>query len=305
MVSKPQIRLKSKAQTDPPSLKSFGGTSEIAQSARVRWRMSKHILKRFAIRQSPLADVLDVRWCFETTSNSLPARPNPTILIFFLSLITVFGFHHSLYADDLGNHLNFEMASKKARGSESKNSALPIFSKDRLSLQFVWGKLYSPFLLGTDSPDFDYAQANLRVGWMIDDPTERKFFWRGNFEALLEITYDNVIEGTGSYLAGVGALIRYNIVSADNIIRPFVQVGGGIVLTDVYKNRSQELIGQSYQFDLRAGVGIRVAVANNWSIDFEGIYNHISNGGLSERNDGVNAGGVLVGVTYYFDSFWK
>ncbi len=49
MASKPQIRLKSKAQAD-----------EKAQSARVRWRMS--ILKRFATQ------LLGLRWGFETTS---------------------------------------------------------------------------------------------------------------------------------------------------------------------------------------------------------------------------------------------
>ena len=227
--------------------------------------------------------------------NHLPLKLFPTILIFLLSLITVFDFPCLLYADD----------SKNIQGAESRNDGLPAFTKDRLSLQFVWGILYSPFLLGTDSPDFDYSQANLRAGWMIDDPTERKFFLRGNFEAVLEITYSNVIKGSGNYLAGAGAMIRYNVVYPDRIIRPFIQVGGGIILTDVYKNRSQELIGQSYQFDLRLSAGIRFQVARKWSIDLEGIYNHISNGGLSERNDGVNAGGVLMGVTYFFDRLWQ
>ncbi|MHC4459649.1 MAG: acyloxyacyl hydrolase, partial [Planctomycetota bacterium] len=227
--------------------------------------------------------------------NRLPLKLFPTILIFLLSLISVFDFTRLLYADN----------SKNIQRSESRNKGLQVFTRDRLSLQYVWGKLYSPFLLGTDSPDFDYSQANLRAGWMIDDPTERKFFFRGNFEALLEITYDNVTKGPGNYLAGAGAMIRYNVVYPDRIFRPFIQMGGGIVLTDVYKDRSQELIGQSYQIDLRLSAGIRFAVARNWSIDVEGIYNHISNGGLSERNDGVNAGGVLIGVTYYFDKLWQ
>jgi opacity protein-like surface antigen len=227
--------------------------------------------------------------------NRLPLTLFPLILIFFLILITVFEFSCLSYAD----------TTKNIQGSQSREDDLPVFTKDRLSLQFVWGKLYSPFLLGTDSPDFDYSQANLRTAWMIDDPTERKFFFQGNFEAVLEITYANVTNGPGNYLAGAGVMIRYNVVYPDMIIKPFIQVGGGIVLTDVYKNRSQELIGQSYQFDLRLSVGIRFPVARNWSIDFEGIYNHISNAGLSERNDGVNAGGVLIGVTYFFDRLWQ
>jgi len=39
-ISKLQITFKDKARADPPSLKSYGGTGEKAQSARVRWRMS-------------------------------------------------------------------------------------------------------------------------------------------------------------------------------------------------------------------------------------------------------------------------
>jgi opacity protein-like surface antigen len=191
------------------------------------------------------------------------------------------------------------------QGDKHSSDDLAVFTKDRLSLQFVGGTLYSPFLLGTDNPDFDYCRVNLRAGWMIDDPSVRKFFFRGNFEAVLEFTYSNVFRGSGGYLAGAGAMIRYNVVYPDKIFRPFIQVGGGIVLTDIYKDRAQEIIGNSYQIDLQLSVGIRFPAAGNWSIDIEGIYNHISNGGLSERNDGVNAGGVLVGVTYYFDKLWK
>ena len=50
MVLKPQIKFKSKpaittadkAQNDPPSLKSYGKTSEKTRSARVLWQMSAH-----------------------------------------------------------------------------------------------------------------------------------------------------------------------------------------------------------------------------------------------------------------------
>ncbi len=87
-VSKPQIRLKGKRHTlintircvIPPTrgrkpirrrLKSYGGTGEKAQSARVRWRMS--ILKRPATSSAePFATQLwGFRWGFETISSNL------------------------------------------------------------------------------------------------------------------------------------------------------------------------------------------------------------------------------------------
>jgi hypothetical protein len=45
VVSVSYIRFKGKAQADPPSLKSYGGTSEKAQSVSVLWRMSVHFEK--------------------------------------------------------------------------------------------------------------------------------------------------------------------------------------------------------------------------------------------------------------------
>jgi hypothetical protein len=38
-ISKMQITLKDKARADPPSLKSYGGTGEKAESAGVRWQI--------------------------------------------------------------------------------------------------------------------------------------------------------------------------------------------------------------------------------------------------------------------------
>jgi opacity protein-like surface antigen len=219
----------------------------------------------------------------------------PAIQIFLFCVATVFGFRGLLFADN------------PTPAHEHKNTGknLTIFTKGRLSLQFSGGKLSSPFLLDADKPDFDYTRVNLRAGWMIDDPSSREFFFRGNFEAILEFNYSNVTRGSGSYLAGAGAILRYNIVYPDTNFRPFIQAGGGIVLTDVYQERSQELIGNSYQFDLQLSLGVRFPLAGNWTIDIEGMYNHISNGGLSDRNDGVDGGGILVGLTYYFDKLWK
>ena len=228
-------------------------------------------------------------------SKRLGLRLVPAIQIFLLWVVTAFGFPGLLFADN----------PTPDHGHKNTSKNLTVFSKGRLSLQFTGGKLSSPFLLNTDNPDFDYSRVNLRAGWMLDDPSVREIFFRGNFEAIVEFTYSNVTKGSGSYLTGAGAILRYNVVYPDIKFRPFVQAGVGIVLTDVYKDRSQELIGNSYQFDLQLSLGVRIPVAGNWSVDIEGIYNHISNAGLSDRNDGVDAGGILVGVTYYFDKLWK
>jgi hypothetical protein len=46
-------------------------------------------------------------------------------------------------------------------------------------------------------------------------------------------------------------------------------------------------------------------VAEDWSVDVEGMFHHISNASIASRNDGVNALGGFIGATYYFDKLWK
>jgi hypothetical protein len=63
VVSKPQVRLKGKAQAD-----------EKAQSAKALWPDEQYILKRFATQ------LLGLRWGFETTSRSGLVRKTNYVL---------------------------------------------------------------------------------------------------------------------------------------------------------------------------------------------------------------------------------
>jgi len=72
------------------------------------------------------------------------------------------------------------------------------------------------------------------------------------------------------------------------------------VVNDAYKDETQGLIGQALEFSLQTSVGLRFPVSKDWSVDLEGMFHHISNAGLDDRNVGVNAGGIFVGATYRF-----
>ena len=77
--------------------------------------------------------------------------------------------------------------------------------------------------------------------------------------------------------------------------------GAGIVYNDIYKDRSQSIIGQSIEFTPQASLGLHYLINHNWSVELEAMYHHISNAGLENgRNVGVNALGGLLGVTYRF-----
>jgi hypothetical protein len=62
----------------------------------------------------------------------------------------------------------------------------------------------------------------------------------------------------------------------------------------------QELIGQEFEFLLRAELGLRCWLTESLSFDVEGGFQHISNAGIAVRNGGINNLGFSVGFTYSF-----
>jgi hypothetical protein len=174
------------------------------------------------------------------------------------------------------------------------------FKKGHVSMQCVGGALWSPFLVNTSWPDINYYQTNLRIGLMLSDPHKPKYFLRGNMEGIIEITYSDIHKGSGSFLYGAGFLFRYNFVSPKTKIFPYIQVGAGVVYNDIYKDRTQSIVGQSIEFTVRGSIGTRYFWADNWSIDVEAVFEHVSSAGMSDRNGGLNAAGGFIGFTYFF-----
>jgi len=179
------------------------------------------------------------------------------------------------------------------------------FAKDRLSAQFVAGALFSPVSWLRDHPTFNYAQTNLRFGWMAGEPARSKYFGTGNFELLFELTNSVIFEGAGNYLRGFTLLGRYNLILSDPKWAIYFQVGAGVVVNDVYRDTSQSAIGQAIEFTPQTGIGLHYFIGTKWSIDAEAMFHHISNAGMSNsRNGGINAIGGFLGVTYFFDRLW-
>ena len=179
------------------------------------------------------------------------------------------------------------------------------YTKDRISFQVVSGALFSPFCLTSPHPVFNYVQTNLRIGRMLDSPTASESVLRGNFEAILELSNSVIYKGSGNYIGGFTALIRYNLLQQNSRLVPYIQTGAGVAYTDAYKDHSQTTIGQAIEFTLQASLGLHYLIDEAWSIDAEAMFHHISNAGLSERNHGLNAVGGFVGLTYFYDHLWK
>jgi hypothetical protein len=175
------------------------------------------------------------------------------------------------------------------------------FEKGQLAVQVVGGAFKGPIFVKTQRPSFHFYQANFRVGFILTNPVDSRFFFKGNFELLPEFSYSDMSGKIDGYFAGGGLLLRYNILSIQSKrLVPYMHAGAGIVRNNIYKDMTQRMIGNPTEFTLRGGVGIRFLIKDRWSLDLEGAIEHISNAGLAERNRGLNGGGFLMGITHFF-----
>ena len=176
-----------------------------------------------------------------------------------------------------------------------------IYTEGRMSLELVSGALFSLTGLPEGSPALNYAQTNLRLGWMLASPGPGQSVMRGNWEGLVEISNSIIFKGPGNYIGGVTGLLRYNFVQPDWDLVPYIQGGVGLVYNDIYKDDTQQAIGQAIEFTPQCSIGVHYLIDKNWAVAAEGMFHHISNAGMSKRNRSLNSLGGFIGVTYFFD----
>jgi len=174
-----------------------------------------------------------------------------------------------------------------------------IFSPEYGTWQFMLG-YYGSSTIGPWISNFDYVPVTVRRGWMLNSPQSEDSLLRGNVEFLIDVTAAKITSNYGSAFAGPSFFLRYNFVQPDWTCVPYLQAGGGCIITDASSDKTQLAIGQSFEFIMHAQAGLKYFISSNWSFDIEGGYQHISNGNTAERNAGVNALGGMIGLTYYF-----
>ena len=118
---------------------------------------------------------------------------------------------------------------------------------------------------------------------------------RGQLEMVIEITpvflafQSERVEGAGF----LPLMFRWNL-REHGPIHPFLEVGSGIVAT----NRPVPEGTTRLNFSSHAGAGARVRVAEHWSVVVGYRFQHVSNGGIAERNPGINSNIGYLGVAH-------
>ena len=178
------------------------------------------------------------------------------------------------------------------------------FQRGAWDIEAGAGELGSFSTSSAKRPTVDYQLDDLRLGWMYDSP-RRPGWLRGNNELMLELFAGPVTKGPGSYLGGASLLWRYNFVqpagtAGPSGLTPYCQLGIGALDNDVFTGRAQKEIGEAFEFELLGGLGLKYRFHHDWAISLEADYRHISNAGLSSRNEGLNSIGGLMQVSYFF-----
>ena len=152
---------------------------------------------------------------------------------------------------------------------------------------------------GGNRVNLNYATEYLRLGWMLSD-IRGSGFLRGNWEGLVEGFGGEVIKGPGNGFGGAGLLGRYNFIQEQARLIPYMQIGGGGLFDDIYRDKRQRCIGSSFEFILQGGVGLRWSLNRKWAVFLEGEFQHTSNANTASRNVGVNAFGATIGFSRFF-----
>jgi opacity protein-like surface antigen len=169
------------------------------------------------------------------------------------------------------------------------------FQKGLFETSLGSGAMFSPFAVGFHAPTLNYTVTEAQLGYMLTDPAGPAFF-RGNCEIAGSLFGGGIFEGEGTYVSGTTIWLRYNFVPHNSRFAPYVQGGAGLTLTDL--NRRIE--GQSFNFNLNLGAGVRYFLARSWSLNLEARFQHISNADMSPHNLGINAFGPVLSVSHFF-----
>lgn len=193
----------------------------------------------------------------------------------------------------------FLLASARA-GEEVQSLSDLGFNKGTQEFEFLGGAFTSVNEATRKRPQFSFALATARLGWMLNNTRSGIFF--GNEEFMIEGFAGPTLDGPGDVLAGSTLILRHNFATRpDATFVPYFQIGAGLAYSDASEaDKVQFAIGLPVEFNLQSNLGVRWRVNHAWSIQTEFNYRHISNAGLSSKNGGVDMVGGSIGLGRLF-----
>lgn len=118
----------------------------------------------------------------------------------------------------------------------------------------------------------------------------------GNVELLLEPMAAHYDEPFSASAFGGSLVLKYNFVSFGRWM-PFWDGGAGMLWTDLAPRIPEQ--STQFNFILQTGPGVSFFVSDQWAITAGFRFHHISNSGIGNRNIGLNAWLLNLGVSFF------
>ncbi|NBS50131.1 MAG: hypothetical protein EBS97_05930 [Verrucomicrobia bacterium] len=171
-----------------------------------------------------------------------------------------------------------------------------LFGEDVVSLSAETAGLFSI----NNSNNYRYLPQLITVGWQLDE-IGNEGWNRGNTEFLFSGMYAPVIHGPNPWFTGGLFGPRYNFIQEGWPVVPYLESRVGFMFTNATGAPNSQ--GQDFCFSFTVGAGVRIPVMQQLSVNLGVLYQHISNGGLSEpehQNVGLDSIGPTLSVTWAF-----
>lgn len=171
------------------------------------------------------------------------------------------------------------------------------YGKRHATLQLGYGAGFSFGFVGEgDGSSVEYFSAFPSFGVGISDAFAEGSWYQGNFDLELQGEFTSSFKPVGGYSVGAGFLFRYNFLASKKFI-PYIELGLGFG----YLKYGLQDQSDGFVFSPQGGLGAYYFITDNVAINGAWKIHHMSNSGIEQPNNSINANVFLVGVSYFFD----
>lgn len=180
--------------------------------------------------------------------------------------------------------------------AESSFAARDVMTKGTVELGGTVGYAQATTALGNaSSANRSAAFVMPRVGVVLTDPLGTGW-WQGNVEFVVQPVFARFTKPFAAEAAGGSFLIQYNFLSFGRWM-PFWDAGAGMIWTNLAPRISEQ--STQFEFTLETGPGVHYFMTDRLTWTMGVRLHHISNGGLGDRNTGINGVLPYVGISFF------
>jgi hypothetical protein len=168
------------------------------------------------------------------------------------------------------------------------------FRKNAKSFEIKASRAFGTTASGS-SVAHDLWLAQLQFGIMLADVMEPDYWFGGNVEAIGLLKVAAQERPHPAYFTAANGGLRYHFRTETPLV-PFLAASIGVGITDI---DDADASGK-FQFNEEIGAGVRYFFDRSTAVTFEYSLWHVSNGGVKEPNNGVNAHVFSLGFAWMY-----